>query len=76
MGPFLVCSNYDKIWSQAVLRPIKTEVTVHESFVPNLPCGRFPDHGHSITTSVLGSVEIKAPWRLSLLYPTWMVSGP
>lgn len=72
MGPFLVCSNYDKIWSRAVLRPISTEITVHESFVTNLPTGIFPDGGKSILTSPLGSVEIKAPWKLSLLYPTWM----
>ncbi len=72
MGPFLVCSNYDKIWSKAVLRPISTEITVHESFVPNLPTGIFPDEGRSITTSALGAVEIKAPWKLSVLYPPWM----
>lgn len=71
MGPFLVCSNYDKIWSQALLRPISTEITVHESFVPNLPTGIFPG-GKSITTSALGAVEIRAPWKLSVLYPPWM----
>ena len=72
MGPFLVCSNYDKVWNQAVLRPISSEITVHESFVPNLQTGVFPDEGKSITTSALGAVEIKAPWRLSVLYPTWL----
>lgn len=72
MGPFLACSNYDKDWSRAVLRPISTEVTVYQSFVPGLPCGRFASGGKSITTSPLGSVEILAPWRLSLLYPPWM----
>lgn len=72
MGPFLACSSYDKDWSRAVLRPIRTKVTIQTSFVPNLPCGEFGDGGLSITGSPLGSVEIKAPWRLSLLYPPWM----
>jgi hypothetical protein len=71
MGPFLACSNYDKDWSRAVLRPIETEVTVYQSFVPNLPTGRFGSGGKSITRSPLGSVEIKAPWRLTMLYPPW-----
>lgn len=72
MGPFLACSNYDKDWSRAVLRPIRTRVTIQSSFVPNLPCGEFGDGGSSIVDSPLGSVEIQAPWRLSLLYPPWM----
>jgi hypothetical protein len=72
MGPFLACSNYDKIWSQAVLRPISSKVTVNQAFVPNLPTGVFQDEGRSITSSVLGAVEIKAPWTLSVLYPIWL----
>jgi hypothetical protein len=72
LGPLLACSNYDKDWSRALLRPIDTEVTIHQSFVPNLPCGRWSSGKKSITHSPLGSVEVKAPWRLSLLYPPWM----
>lgn len=67
LGPFFECSNYNKIWSQAVVRPIKTVTRVTEPFVPGLRVGTFEAGG--IDTSPLGSYELRAPWELTLPYP-------
>ncbi len=71
MGPLFVCSNFDKQWDTAQLRPLSTAVTLHQEFVPGLPCGRFPTEGRAagIDQLVLGSYELRAHWRQGLIYP-------
>jgi Acetoacetate decarboxylase (ADC) len=71
IGPFFACSNFDKKWDEALVRPLRTAVTIDQSFVPALPCGRFPHEGYAqgIDASRIGSFEVKARWRLGLIYP-------
>ncbi len=73
MGPIFVCSNWDKKWDDAVVRPLTTAMRIDRSFVPALPCGRFPDEGRApgIDRSPIGAFELRARWRLGLVYPTW-----
>lgn len=70
MGPFFVCCNFDKAWDHGTLCPLETSTQIDESFVPGLQTGRFPEHGlrGGIDTSVVGSYELRLPWRLSLPY--------
>ena len=71
LGPFLILSDFDKNWDVARLRPLQTAVEVDIAYVPGYDCGRYPSKNWSdgIDTSVLGSYELLAPWRLSLPYP-------
>ena len=71
VGPFFICSNFDKKWDEALVRPLRTAVHIDQSFVPALPCGRFPGDGYAagIDASRTGSFEVKAHWRLGLPYP-------
>ena len=74
MGPVFVCSNWDKKWDDAVIRPLTTSVRIAREIVPALPCGRFPAEGRApgIDRSPIGAFELKARWRLGLIYPTWL----
>ena len=71
MGPFFILSDFDKDWSVATVRPIETCVEVDVAYVPGYAAGRYPASGWSpgIDSSVAGSYELRAPWRLSLPYP-------
>ncbi len=71
MGPFFILSDFDKNWDVATVRPLQTSLEVDVAYVPGYECGRYPASGWSpgIDSSVLGSYELRAPWRLSLPYP-------
>jgi hypothetical protein len=71
MGPFFILSDFDKAWNVATVRPLETTLEVDVEYVPGYPGGRYPVSGRSpgIDKSVLGSYELRAPWRLSLPYP-------
>jgi hypothetical protein len=71
MGPFFILSDFDKDWQTATVSPLETSLEVDIAYIPGYPCGRFPAAGFSpgIDRSVLGSYELRAPWRLSLPYP-------
>jgi hypothetical protein len=77
MGPFFILSDFDKDWTVATLRPLETNLEVDLEYVPGYPGGRYPASGWSpgIDASVLGSYELRAPWRLSLPYPPLFASG-
>jgi hypothetical protein len=70
-GPFFTLADFDRNWEVATLRPIETALEVDVEFVPGYPAGRYPASGWSpgIDQSVLGSYELRVPWRLSLPYP-------
>jgi len=74
MGPFFILSDFDKAWEVATIRPLETSVEVDQAYVPGYEAGRYPASGYSrgINASVLGSYELRAPWRLSLPYPPLM----
>ena len=69
-GPFFVCCDFDKAWAHGTLCPLETETRIDEAFVPGLQTGRFPEQGSSpgIDVAVVGSYELRLPWRLSLPY--------
>ena len=71
MGPFFILSDFDKDWRTATVRPLETTLEVDVEYIPGYPGGRYPGTGFSrvIDVSVLGSYELRAPWRLSLPYP-------
>jgi hypothetical protein len=71
MGPFFTLSDFDKAWDVATVRPIQTGLEVDVEYVLGFAGGRYPASGLSpgIDSSVLGSYELRAPWRLSLPYP-------
>jgi len=71
LGPFFILSDFDKNWDVATVRPMQTAVEVDVEFVTGYPTGRYPASGWSpgIDESVLGSYELRSPWRLSLPYP-------
>jgi hypothetical protein len=70
-GPFFILSDFDKQWEVATVRPLATSLEVDVEYVPGYPAGRYPASGWStgIDESVLGSYELRTPWRLSLPYP-------
>lgn len=74
MGPFFILSDFDKQWDVVTVRPMETVLEVDVEYVPGYPAGRYPAAGWSlgIDASVLGSYELRAPWRLSLPYPPLM----
>jgi hypothetical protein len=74
MGPFFILSDFDKAWEVATIRPLETSLEVDVEYVPGYAGGRYPASGYSpgIDASVLGSYELRAPWRLSLPYPPLM----
>ncbi len=77
MGPFFVCSNFAKNWRHGRIRPLRTVTHVKEAYVPGLGTGTFPREGEApgIDQDVLGSYEMRVPWRLSMPYPpyaTWL----
>jgi hypothetical protein len=71
MGPFFILSDFDKIWETATVRPLETSLEVDIEYVPGYAGGRYPASGWSpgIHSSVIGSYELRALWRLSLPYP-------
>ena len=71
LGPFFFLSTFDKDWEKATVRPLRTALEVDVEYVPSFSGGRYPHEGRSpgIDESVLGSYELRAPWRLGLLYP-------
>jgi hypothetical protein len=71
MGPFFILSDFDKIWETATVRPLETSLEVDVEYVPGYAGGRYPATGWSpgIDSSVIGSYELRALWRLSLPYP-------
>jgi hypothetical protein len=71
VGPCFFLSNFDKDWDRATVRPLRTALEVDVEYVPSFTGGRYPNEGRSpgIDESVLGSYELRAPWRLGLLYP-------
>lgn len=70
-GPFFVLSDFDKDWDFASVRPLHTAVEITSAYVTGLDCGRYPREGWSdgIDTSIMGSYELRARWRISLPYP-------
>jgi hypothetical protein len=70
MGPLFACSNFDKKWDTALVRPLSTEVQIDQCFVSALPTGRFAAEG--IDADPLGSFEVQSRWRQSLIYPCAM----
>jgi hypothetical protein len=76
MGPFFILSNFDKDWTTASVRPLETSVEVDVEYVPGYGGGRYPASGWSrgIDSSVIGSYELRALWRLSLPYPPLFAS--
>jgi hypothetical protein len=71
LGPFFILSDFDKNWDVAAVQPIQTGLEVDVEYVPGYGGGRYPVSGWSpgIDESVLGSYELRAPWRLSIPYP-------
>lgn len=71
LGPFFILSDFDKDWSVATVKPMRTAVEVDVEYVPGYKAGRMPLTGYSpgIDESVVGSYELRAPWKLSLPYP-------
>jgi hypothetical protein len=76
MGPFFILSDFDKDWDAATVRPLETRVEVDLEYVPGYQAGRYPASKWSpgIDASVIGSYELRAPWRLSLPDPTLFAS--
>ena len=76
MGPFFILSDFDKDWRTATVRPLETTLEVDVEYIPGYSGGRYPGSGYSdgIDTSVLGSYELRAPWRLSLPYPPFLAA--
>jgi hypothetical protein len=77
MGPFFILSNFDKAWESATIRPLETSLEVDVEYVPGYAGGRYPASRWSpgIDSSVIGSYELRAPWRLSLPYPPLFAFG-
>ncbi len=77
LGPFFILSDFDKDWDAATLQPMRTCVEVDVSYVPGYECGRYPaaDWSLGIDESVLGSYELRAPFRLSMPYWPLMSFG-
>jgi acetoacetate decarboxylase len=71
IGPFFILSDFDKAWDVATIRPLRTALEMEVEYVPGFTARRYPQSGWSpgIDSSVLGSYELRAPWRLSLPYP-------
>lgn len=71
IGPFFILSDFDKAWDVATIRPLHTKVEMDVEYVVGFSGGCYPQSGWSpgIDSSVLGSYELHAPWRLSLPYP-------
>lgn len=67
-GPIFVLTQFNKDWSQAKLRPLRTSVRIDSEFLPGLSPGLIPMQGQTegIDASVLGSYEVTAPWILGL----------
>lgn len=70
VGMFPICSDFDKKWDEAVIRPLETQITINRAFVPGLPTGTFPagQKAPGIDVSVLGSFQVLAHWRMTLPY--------
>jgi len=71
LGPFFILSDFDRNWDAALVAPMQTALDVDIEFVPGFQPGRYPasDWSPGIDGSVLGSYDLRVPWRLSLPYP-------
>jgi hypothetical protein len=71
MGPYFAGSWFQKNWRTAAIRPLRTVMTISREFVQGVPYGRYPAEGWSegLDQSVLGSYELQAQWRQTLIYP-------
>lgn len=67
MGPMLIAANFKMNWDSAQVRPIKSELTIHEAYVPGLSVGTIKSEGLG-NKNELGSFELQCPWELSLPY--------
>jgi hypothetical protein len=69
-GLFFVLSDFDKDWETATVRPLETRVDVDVEYVPGYKAGRYPASkwAPGIDSSVIGSYELRAPWRLGIPY--------
>jgi len=76
MGPFFVLSDFDKDWDVAIVRPLQTKVEVDVEYVSGYRAAVYPvsEWSPGIDSSVFGSYELRAPWRLSLPYPPMLAS--
>lgn len=74
-GPGFACTDYDKAWTQARVRPIRATVKTSSLAVRGLPTRRFPETGEMFGFSPehhLGCFELDTPFQASLLHPaTW-----
>ncbi|HXX66660.1 MAG TPA: hypothetical protein VEK07_05745 [Polyangiaceae bacterium] len=67
IGPFFSCSNYDKTWSEAEVRPIQTQTSIHCLYVPGLAPADY--NGAGITeANPFGSFELQTRWSLTFPY--------
>lgn len=71
IGKWFVVSDFERQWDVATLRPLETSVQVDTEFVPGFTSGCYPQRGTSsgIQEEVLGSYELRAPWRMGLPFP-------
>lgn len=76
VGMFPICSDFDKKWDDAVIRPLEGTVNINQAIIPGLPTGRFPSEGRcpGIDADVLGAFQVLAHWRMTLPYPCNMSS--
>jgi acetoacetate decarboxylase len=70
-GPIFILDDFDKAWDFAMVRPLRTVLEVDVAYVEGFECGSSPASGLSpgIDSSVLGSYELRVPWRLGVPYP-------
>jgi hypothetical protein len=66
-GPIFILDDFDKAWDVAMVRPLRTALEVDVAYVEGFECGSASSDG--IDSSVLGSYELRVPWRLGVPYP-------
>jgi len=66
VGPLVSCSDFDKIWQEAELRPLHTKTSIRDAFVPGLAPGQYSSQG--IDQTPMGAFQLRARWELSLPY--------
>lgn len=80
LGPFFVCSNFQKVWGTAEIEPLKTRVTVSQEYVQGVPTRSWPKPGEYAggmsADNPIGSFVLHAQWKMGLIYPTWFHSEP
>jgi hypothetical protein len=67
IGPFFSCSDYDKTWSTADVKPIRTRTSIRSLYVPGLSPGDY--EGQALgEKNPLGSFELRTHWSLTFPY--------